>query len=132
MDLERFRTPCPTPAIPQAAPKKGRRLHAPFIKGPIPMSWVEKAAQLPGKAILVALELWRESGCRSSVRDIPLSTQKLKRLGVGRKAGYSALSRLEAAGLVTVVRRNGCLPLVTIMDVANGQDGRLEGAVSTN
>ena len=81
------------------------------------MDWLIKAANLSGKTIHVALELWRESGCRRSRNDIPLSTDKLQSLGVGRKASYAALKHLEAAKLITVERRRGRLSRVTIIDV---------------
>jgi len=35
-----------------------------FLKGPIPWPKLERAFLLPGKALHVALLLWREAGCR--------------------------------------------------------------------
>ena len=70
----------------------------------------------------VALEIWRESGCCSSRSNITLSMGKLQSLGVHRKAAYSALKRLEAVKLITVERRRGCLPRITILDL-NSSDG---------
>ena len=117
LDLEAFRAQTPTPPLQRAAPLSIRRSKGQFIKGPIPMDWLIKAANLSGKTIHVALELWRESGCRRSRNDIPLSTDKLQSLGVGRKASYAALKHLEAAKLITVERRRGRLSRVTIIDV---------------
>ena len=40
-----------------------------FLKGPIPWAWLQRAFLLPGKALHVALLLWREAGCRRSRTD---------------------------------------------------------------
>jgi hypothetical protein len=47
--------------------RQNRRRHRQgekFLKGPIPWPWLERAFLLPGKALHVALLLWREAGCR--------------------------------------------------------------------
>ena len=116
MDIEDFRIQTSTPTTKLAVIHPVRRAHTRFLKGPVPWDWVERAANLPGKALHIAMELWRESGCRSTLNDIPLSTNKLKSLGVGRKAAYAGLKHLEAARLITVERRDGCLSRVTILD----------------
>jgi hypothetical protein len=119
INLENYRVkspismPGPKP-VPRCRPVHRKR---PFLKGPIPWDWVSQAARLPGKTLHVALELWRESGCECS-RTVHWSPSGMRRLGVSRGAGYVALARLEIAKLLTVKRRPGCAPLVTILDVA--------------
>jgi hypothetical protein len=115
LDLECFRAtsqmpdPKPSPRCPPHQ-QRGR-----FLKGPIPWDWLTQAARLPGKTLHVALELWRESGCRRGSRTVPLSSSKLKSLGVSRDTSYAALARLETAKLVSVERRRGRAPQVTIL-----------------
>lgn len=118
LDLERFRA---FSTAVEAMPST-RRLHrtrqARFLKGPIPWNWLEEAARLPGKALHVALEVWRESGC-SRAQTVKVSTSALGSLGVSRRAAYAALRRLEVAQLVSVDRHRGRSPIVTILNSGN-------------
>jgi len=91
------------------------RRSAKFLKGPVPWSWIEKAARLPGSTLAVGLALWRLAGAMKS-KTIRLANSETEALGVGRSAKSRALVELEQAGLVTVERRSGCLPKVTILD----------------
>jgi hypothetical protein len=86
-----------------------------FLRGPVPLDWLGRAAGLPGKALAVGLALWFLRGCRK--RDtVTLSRRTLERLGVGRKPGYRGLRALEAAGLVRVRRHVGKSPVVRICE----------------
>lgn len=104
-----------------APPKKPRRRER-FIRGPIPAKWMERAACLPGKALHVAtmvryLDGFQGTGTvqlRPSVRDA---------YGVDRFASARALTRLEEAGLVSVARRRGAAPTVTILDEETVEGG---------
>jgi hypothetical protein len=90
-------------------PKPGEK----FIRGPIPLRWVELASALPGKALAVGLRIWYVAGCKST-RTVPLN---LSRQGLTRNAANRALLVLQHAGLVSVVSRRGRPPLVTLLDV---------------
>ncbi len=87
-----------------------------FLKGPVPWAWIEKAASLSGSALAVGLALWRLAGAVKS-KTVRLANSETEALGVGRSAKSRALVELEQAGLVSVERRSGCLPRVTILDV---------------
>ena len=87
---------------------------AKFLKGPVPWPWIEKAARLPGKALIVGLALWRLSGAVKSMT-IRLSNSELEALGVSRSAKSRALKSLEQAGLIAIDQRLGCLPIVTLL-----------------
>jgi hypothetical protein len=91
------------------------RPDAEFLKGPIPLAWLAPAARLLGRALAVALSVWFESG-RKAQRTVHLTGPILARFGVSRKALYHGLRALEAAGLVSVERRAGKNPTVTILD----------------
>jgi hypothetical protein len=95
-----------------AKPKRGER----FLKGPVPLPWLEVAARLPGKSLHVGIALWYAAGlARSSA--IPLSNIAVGAFGLDRNAKYRALAWLEGAGLVTVERKFGRAPVVTILPV---------------
>lgn len=103
----------PTSAAARTA-QQARRAKQ-FVRGPIPMRWLEKAATLPGKALPVGLLLWF---CRGfdpdSTQPIPVTPTLLARLGVGRKAGAAAIRRLKKAGLLTAEFGRGRCPRVML------------------
>lgn len=84
-----------------------------FIKGPICLRWVEKAAHLPGKSFHVGLALWYLRGLKK-LDTIPLTGATLEIFGVNRHAAYRALKSLEREGLISVARAVGKSPRVTI------------------
>ena len=85
-----------------------------FLKGPVPWSWIEVAAKLPGKALAVGIALWRLHEAVKS-KTVRLSNGEVEVLGVDRNAKSRALRDLERAGLITVARQPGCSPRVTIV-----------------
>jgi len=87
-----------------------------FIKGPLPYSWMKRAGELPGKTLHVALGLWLVAGLRCS-RTFSFKRKAAGAFGASKDATYDALTRLEAAGLISVDRRRGRSPTVTILDV---------------
>jgi hypothetical protein len=99
-----------TPTLPR--PKPGEA----YLGGPIPISWVERAARLPGKAWHVASALWFV-GVRSRTKSatVQLTLKTLRRFSLDRKTVYRALQPLERAGLVRVERHPGKRLVVTIL-----------------
>ena len=91
-------------------PRKGER----FLKGPVPLPWLETAARLPGKSLHTGVALWYVAGLTRSPT-VPLSNIAGDRFGLDRNAKYRALEWLEGAGLVRVERKLGRAPLVTIL-----------------
>src|ERR1051326_5053681 len=84
-----------------------------FLKGPICWQWLSRAARLEGKALHVAMVTLFLAGIRKS-RTVALSSEELLGFGVKRTTGYRSLTILENAGLVTVDRKHGRSPRVTI------------------
>ena len=86
----------------------------PFLKGPIPIWWIEKAAHLPGKALAVGMAIW---WLRGMAQDKPFKlTQKaLDMLAVSPDAAYDGLRRLETAGLIKVARAPGQRPTSDVL-----------------
>jgi DNA-binding transcriptional ArsR family regulator len=86
-----------------------------FLKGPIPLVWLEKAACLPGRSLHVGIALWFLAGVHKS-RVVPLSNHACRRLGLDRNSKYRGLAWLEDAGLVSVKRKMGRAPLVKLQE----------------
>ena len=91
-----------------------RITRGPFLKGPIPWDWVTAAACLPGKALHVGVALWQRAG-KTKSRKVGLNLSRLDELGVGRSTASRALMALERAQLVSVERKHGRHPRVTIL-----------------
>lgn len=101
-----------------ARPRKGEH----FLKGPIPLPWLEIAASLPGKSLHAGVALWYAAGLTRS-RSVALSNIAGGKLGLDRNSKYRALQWLEQAGLVSVERKLGRAPIVTIL-ISGGHDER--------
>ena len=85
-----------------------------FLKGPIPLNWLSRAAQLQGKSLQVGLSLWFLAGLTNS-RTMKLSQSTLCDFGVNRQCKYRALKWLEDAQLISVKGANGQSPEVTLL-----------------
>jgi hypothetical protein len=92
-----------------------------FLKGPIPLEWLELAARLPGRSLHVGVSLWFLGGVHRS-RVIPLSNHTSRRFGLDRNSKYRGLDWLEQAGLISVERKLGRAPLVTILEPEGTHD----------
>ena len=85
-----------------------------FIRGPIDFEWVKKAATLPGKTWLVGTAIWFVVGMAES-NTITIQGWIIADLNISRKAFNRALGRLEGIGLISVNRRPGCSPEITLL-----------------
>lgn len=90
-----------------------------FLRGPIPLEWLSKAAALPGKTINLAIALWWLHGMTNG-RPFKLTKKALEYMQVGRDAASDGLTRLENVGLIEVVRRPGQRPTISILGVNRG------------
>jgi DNA-binding transcriptional ArsR family regulator len=96
-------------ALPDAHPAR-RPLY-----GPIPWWWLAPALRLSVPAIHVAMACWLRAGWERSA-DFELALGDWAELGLSRPTAGRGLASLEAAGLVTVERRPGRSPVVTLLD----------------
>jgi hypothetical protein len=83
-----------------------------FVK--VPLWWAAEAAKATrSPATLVLIDLlyraWKAKG-----PTFPLPNMRLSKNGVSRKVKCRVLRDLEAAGLITIERRHGKTPLVTL------------------
>ncbi len=100
-------------------PKSGTLMEAPpkplFLRGPIPMDWLSKASDLPGKTLHLAMALWWLNGM-SKGEAFKLTGKALDLLHVSRDAMRDGLNRLEQHGLIRVERKTGQRPVITILN----------------
>src|ERR1019366_5387272 len=119
LDPDDFRAPMETgiDALRKRAPKgpPRHRQGEKFLKGPIPWAWLQRAMNLKGKALHVALMLWKEAFIRRS-RTIRFNLSAQARNGVLLDAARSGLRSLESAKLVTVTHHPGQALEVTLLD----------------
>jgi hypothetical protein len=109
-DLESFLLPEPeVRPVRTAAKILKRREH--FIQ--VPFGWLERLSGAGGKVIIVALHLlylhWKNRGA-----PIKLANGMLKIDGVGRTTKWRALLELERRGLISIERRPGKSPWVSV------------------
>jgi len=97
---------------------RGPKRHGSFLKGPIPWDWLKTAATQPGKALHVAIVIWRLAGFTGS-NSVRLTRGALDDLGVQRLSAYRGVQALERAGLVAVERHRGRCPIITISGLSD-------------
>ena len=74
------------------------RKRSPFVKGPIPMSWLERASKCgPSAVALGVLIYWRHG---MNYEEISISTELTKRFGVSESTRRRTLRKMAAAGLI--------------------------------
>ncbi len=101
-------------------PVKIRRSRAPFLRGPIPLAWLGRAACLPGRVLHVGLALWHLSTLRKS-KTVKMQGKILALFGISRKVYAHGLKRLEGASLISVQRQQGASPTVTILRTSDSE-----------
>jgi hypothetical protein len=85
----------------------------PVVWSLVTTTWLLAASKLPAKSLHVGLALQYEAGLSQSP-SVQLSNSSCRRFGVDRNAKYRGLRSLEVAGLITVKRKLGQSPIVTI------------------
>jgi len=107
----------------KVTPSKTERLKqkGAFIKGPIDLDWISRAANLPGKALNIALTLMYLSGLNKSKENLKLTRTTYKLFNVGRSAVYSALNNMEKEGLIKVKKSQGRKNVITILEAGKSK-----------
>lgn len=91
-----------------------RNIRGRFLRGPVPLDWLEQAAKLPGRALHAGVALWFLNGFQQA-GTVKARPSVFRDFGLDRHASYRALHQLEKAGLVCLVRKKGAAPLVTLL-----------------
>ncbi len=85
-----------------------------FLKGPIPLTALQHAAQMPGKTLALYLAI-RHRADLTSTSTVSLPASYLNAWGIDKDAKRRAIASLEQAGLIeTTERRAGRSVKVTI------------------
>jgi hypothetical protein len=119
-DIEDLQLSAASRQVPASTSREvvlARRQAVPFIKGPIPLLWLSRAASLGGKCLNVAMANRYLHGM-SKGSTLALTTKALQSLAVSRQSGYRCLKKLEVAGLIKVDRKQGSLPRIKVLEVA--------------
>lgn len=116
LNLQNFTDGSPLVVPPSSHPPR----HLPgevFLKGPIPWAWLLRAGQLPGRALHVALVLWREAGCKNS-RTVPFRLSLALQFGIHADTARRGLHALAKAGLISTRYVPGRHLEVTLLDAS--------------
>jgi DNA-binding transcriptional ArsR family regulator len=86
--------------------QKASRMPGRFLKGPIPMTDLWKAAKLPGHALALYLAILHQIDI-SGRAEVTVPSHLLRQFGIDKDAKSRALSRLSAANLICVLQQRG-------------------------
>ncbi len=111
----------PEPELPVHADPTRRKNR--FLKGPIPLEWLQRAGGLPGDTLKAGVLVWHAAGLARSQAGLTLPPRLWQGWYRDRSTLYRALERLEAAGLVVVDRRRGRSPTVCIVTETEDNHG---------
>jgi hypothetical protein len=93
-------------------PRRGE----PYLGGPIPLGWLERAAALPGRAFHLGAALWFVASCEKRQPTVRLSLKTRKRFGLSSdNTYYRALAALRGAGLISIAVEPGRRLVITIL-----------------
>jgi len=110
------------------APRPGQRCRLrvePFLRGPIPLAWVARAAQLRKPALPAGLGLWFVRGVSKKTGPVRVSAALRKKVGLSAGQMLRGLRALEGAGLVRFVKDGrGRCPVVEIVGQLRTDIGR--------
>jgi hypothetical protein len=113
-----------TRLLRQPRPRRRQRRGL-FVKGPIPLSWIHAAAKISGNVSRLAWVIWFLAGLKRTTT-FKLNLSKLGPFGLNRFSASRALVTLEHSRLVSVDRRHGRNPIITILEM----EGPAYGAVN--
>ena len=86
-----------------------------YLRGPIPLVWLSRAACLSGRVLHAALALWHISMLKKS-KIVKMQAKVMKAFGISRGVYIESLKKLEETDLISVERKPGSTPTVTILD----------------
>jgi hypothetical protein len=87
-----------------------------FIKGPIPLAWLQKANALGGSTGTVAAGLWFYAGLNKS-RRFRIDRRLDQLCCVTRQTRNMVLGRLQSHRLINIYPKKGAYPTIEVLDV---------------
>ena len=119
LELDKFKLQ--SDSLLQIKPKRSlRRRKGLFLRGPIPISWLAIAGNLPGKSLHVGISLWLAYGVEKQSR-FRFTPKWYGWFDVSPATLRRSLRRLQEAGLIRLEYRPGCSPIVTILEAPEEQ-----------
>ena len=119
MELERYRlTENDKTNLRILRPRRAvKRMNSPFLRGPIPLSWLQRAMRSGGAAISVGVILWYFRGLKKT-SVFKVGTQDIAGL-IDRSwlTAKRGLLALEGNGLITITRHQGRKHVIEIREV---------------
>jgi hypothetical protein len=98
-------------------PNRLRSQTEPFLRGPIPLTWLSLAADLRKPALSAGIALWFIRGVSKKTGAIRVTAAVRKKMGLSGNQMLRGLRALELAGLVRFVKEGrGRCPVVEIID----------------
>lgn len=94
------------------------RIKGHFVKGPMPLSWISRAAQLPGKSLNAGIACWYLKGLKESHR-FKFSNIVANKFGLNKDSKLRALKNLEDAGLIRCTRVQGRSVVVEMLNTGD-------------
>ncbi len=94
-----------------------------FVRGPVPLTWLNRALSLGDKAGHLSWALWWLVGIRKG-NPVRLTRRILDEFCLSPRAAARLLAEFEHAGLVEVDRKRGRSPIVTLVLPGRDDDGR--------
>ena len=93
-----------------------KRQQGAFIRGPIPLAWLDIVLGIPGRSpLVVALALVYQSGLERT-GTVRFTRKLMARFGIPLRTCHDVLAKMEAAGLVAVTKRAGRCREVKILN----------------
>jgi hypothetical protein len=88
-----------------------------FLRGPVPIPWLNAAADANPLALRVGLALWFISGCKGGTPTVTLNKPARAAMGLTPARVHRGLRALVAAGLIQIVtQRPGAHPVVKLVE----------------
>lgn len=104
-----------TPAVQVSGRGSRPPRTSPFLKGPIPLHWLTRAAEGPKRALCAGLAIWHSSALQKRRSEITVSKALREQFGLTRWDYGRARRDLVKLGLITVDQRPGQSARVTIV-----------------
>ena len=107
------------------------RRYKEYIRGPLPLNWLQRASTISRTACVVGLIIWRIvyqkklwgiNSQRMTSGAIKVTNQTCMKWGVCGNSKNTALRLMEKAGLIRLELKRGRSPVVQIIDAELGLD----------
>lgn len=95
-----------------------------FLKGPIPWNYLCQACSERNAfaALRVAIVIHLQSGIENDIATVKPNANRMRELGLNNTSWRRGINELERLNLISVVKRPGALPTITILEAEHTDD----------